>query len=102
MALMDSEHNDKLEEKLEKLTRMVEEDHKLIKGMYTRARWATVFRVIYWGVIVLAALGAYVYIQPYIDSFKEAYQSVNEFRTSVTGESGFFERFFEGSATTSQ
>ncbi len=99
---MDSGHDDKLNEKIENLTRMVEEDHKLIRGMYTRARWASVFRIVYWGIIILAALGTYVYIQPYIDSFKEAYQSVNQFRTSVTGESGFFEKFFGGSTSTEE
>jgi hypothetical protein len=100
MAPMDNGHDDRLEEQLEKLTKMVEEDHKLIKGIHARARWASAFRIVYWGVILLAALGAYVYVQPYIDSFKEAYESVNQFRTSVTGESGFFERFFRTSTTT--
>jgi hypothetical protein len=102
MALMDSEHDDKLNEKLEKLTRLVEEDHKLIKGMYVRARWTNFFRIVYWGIIILAALGAYVSLQPYIDSFKEAYQSVNQYRTGVTGESGFFQKFFGDVATSSE
>ena len=97
---MDNQHDDKLNDKLEKLTRIVEEDHKMLKGVYTRMRIGSAFRIVYWGLILLAALGAYVYIQPYIDSFKEAYESVNQFRTSVTGDSGFLERFFGGSTTT--
>jgi hypothetical protein len=100
MAFMHNESDDKLNEQLERLTRIVEEDHRLIKGMYARARWASAFRIVYWAVIVFAAFGTYVYVQPYIDSFKEAYQSVNQFRNSVTGQSGFFEQFFKAAATT--
>lgn len=99
---MDNRYDDKLEEQLDRLTKMVEEDHKLIKGMYARARWASAFRIIYWAIILLAALGAYVYLQPYIDSFKEAYESVNQFRTTLTGKSGFFEQFFNASTATSE
>lgn len=99
IAFMNDQYddNDKLNEQLEKLTRLVEEDHKLIKGMYARARWASAFRIVYWAIIVLAAFGTYVWLQPYVEKFKEAYESVSQFRTGVTGESGFFEQFFKGS-----
>jgi hypothetical protein len=95
IAFMDNGHDDKLEEKLEKLTKIVEEDHKMIKGVYTRMRISSAFRIIYWALIILAALGAYVWVRPYIDSFKEAYDSVNQYRTSITGKSGFFSTMLE-------
>lgn len=92
---MDDEQNGTLEEKLDKLTEMVEEERRMIKGIYTRARWATFFRVVYWSVIVLAAFGAYVWLQPYVDRIKETLDSFNQFRVDVSGENGFVDKFFK-------
>jgi hypothetical protein len=91
IAFMDDEHNDTLEEKLDRLTELVEEDHKLIRGMYTRARWASFFRIVYWVVIVLAAFGTYVWLEPYVNRLKDAYDSVSK--------GGFIEQFFKTSTS---
>jgi hypothetical protein len=89
-----------LEDKIDKIAELVEEDHKLIKGMHSRMRLASAFRIIYWIIIALAAFGAYVSIQPYVDNFKNTYNSVNQFRTGITGDTGFFKKFFVGGTTT--
>jgi hypothetical protein len=85
--MSNNECDDKLNEQLERLSRVVEEDHKLLKGMYKRARWANAFRITYWSIIVLAALGAYVWLQPYVDRLKGAYNSITHF-TSGMGDNG--------------
>lgn len=99
IAFMDEEHNDTLEEKLDKLTELVEKDHELIRGMYTRARWASFFRIVYWAVIVLAAFGAYVWLQPYVDNLKGAIDSFNQFRLDVSSDDGFVGKILKVGST---
>ena len=42
---------------------------KISRGMF----WGRVFRYIYWAVIIGIGVGAYYFIQPYIDQILEAY-----------------------------
>jgi hypothetical protein len=75
--------NDDLEKKLETLTKIVEEDHKMIKGIYIRSRLASFVRILYWAVIILAAFGSYYFISPYLQSLREAYDSIIEVKGSL-------------------
>lgn len=54
---------------------LAEENNKMLRSMRRQARFGTIFRVLYWLVIVGASLGAYIYIQPYVQGVLETYQT---------------------------
>ena len=50
---------------------LTQENHKILKKM-RRSLWiGNVTRILYWVIIIGASLGAYYYLQPYLDSAKE-------------------------------
>lgn len=60
---------------------------KLVSG----ARWARVGRLIYYTIIIGSAVGAYYYIQPFIEPIKEA--AANPGKTSEEFSQKLFEQF---------
>lgn len=46
----------------------------MLRGMRRVSRFGTAFKVLYWVVIVGASLGAYLYIQPYLEAMVSTYQ----------------------------
>jgi hypothetical protein len=53
---------------LERTCKMAEENNGILRKMRRANRWGTAVRVLYWVVIVGAAVGAFYYLQPYINS----------------------------------
>ena len=64
-------------ELLEKTAKLVEENNHILKGIRSSNRWASAFRVFYWVIIIGISVGAFYYIQPYIDVAFKAYKSVS-------------------------
>ena len=63
-------------EMLDRVLELSEQNNKMLKKMERMARWSTIFRIIYWSVIIGTAIGLFYFMQPYIDEAKEAYGSV--------------------------
>jgi len=57
-------------ELLERVARQLDENQLLLKTLKTAYRWNLILRVAYWVLIILTALGAFVFIQPYISFLK--------------------------------
>lgn len=64
--------------KLEELFKMVEENNKLLKKMKRTQEIGQLMRVIYWLVILGTALGAYYFVQPYVDQVKDLYGGASD------------------------
>ncbi len=56
--------------------RLSKDNHKILKKMQRNAFWGRGLKIIYWLVIIGGALGAYYYIQPFIDSLREGFESI--------------------------
>jgi len=69
---MDPNTNQLLRDILEK----TEENNKLLKKIHRANMWGRAFRIFYWLIIIGVTLGAYYFIQPYIESLLGAYQSL--------------------------
>ena len=50
-----------------------EENNEILRSMRRSMRVASIARAIYWILIIGSAVGAYYYIQPYIDQLKDIY-----------------------------
>jgi Trk-type K+ transport system membrane component len=66
---MDSESQKLLEETLA----LTQENNQMLHKMRRSQFWANVTRYIYWIFIIGSAVGAYYYIQPYLDPLIKAY-----------------------------
>ena len=56
--------------------RLTEENNHLLRKMHRAALWGRVFHFIYWVVIIGLSLGAYYFIQPYIDQLTQVYGGI--------------------------
>ena len=63
-------------ELLEKTYEMSKENNNILRGIRNSNRWSAVFKVFYWLVIVGISVGAFYYIQPYIEIANKAYDSI--------------------------
>lgn len=65
-----------LNKKLDKLTKLVEENQHMVRNLYQRARMATVFIFIKWFIIIGITVGSFYYIQPLINNLVNIYGGV--------------------------
>jgi len=61
---------------LRKTYELSEENNHILKGIRNSNRWGTIFKVIYWVTIIGVAIGAFYYVQPYVDMATKAYKSI--------------------------
>lgn len=60
-------------ELLNKSVSLAEDNNKILHSMKRSMRYASIVRAIYWIFIIGSALGAYYFIQPYIDKLVGVY-----------------------------
>ena len=63
-------------EMLKKTLELAQENNKMLHSIRRGMFWGRVMRVIYWIIIIGAAVGVYYYITPYIDSAINGYGNV--------------------------
>ena len=61
---------------LEKTYEMEKENNGILKGIRNTNRWAIFFKVFYWTIIVGISVGAFYFVQPYVDKFLQTYQNL--------------------------
>jgi len=61
---------------LERTYKLAEENNSLLHSMRRSARLANIMRIAYWAVIILASVGAYYAIQPYLNFLVGSLQSI--------------------------
>lgn len=71
-----------LNEKIDKLTTLIEENQHMVRNLYQRARMATVFIFIKWFIIIGITVGSFYYIQPFINTLVGIYGGVSGGGTS--------------------
>lgn len=63
-------------EMLKKALELSQENNKMLHSIKRHLLIGRIFRIVYWVVIIGAAIGLYYYIEPYLESLKIAYDSV--------------------------
>ncbi len=66
------------EKELFQIKELVEENNKILHRMQRKSRFATLFSIVKWSVIVLVAFGAYTFLQPIIGSLMTSYSTIVE------------------------
>ena len=72
---------------LKKNLEISQESFKLLKKMYRAQRFARLFKMFYWCIIIALMFGAYYYIQPLILSGIEIFQDIKADLSTVGGTS---------------
>lgn len=65
-------------ELIKKTFRLAEENNKILRKMRSSMRWGRAFRILYWIIIIGATVGAFYYIQPYIDQLMGVYSGLGD------------------------
>ena len=60
---------------LRKILELEQKNNKLLTSLHKSAFWGKVFRTFYYIVIIGAAIGAYYYVEPYIQGATDAYST---------------------------
>jgi len=87
VSIMDNEIRE-INEKLGELQEMLEENQRMVKSLYNKAKWATVLSAFKWVLIIGVTVGSFYYIQPFIERFMVAFDSISG--NSTTGLSSIF------------
>ena len=70
---------------LECTYKLVEENNSILRKMRRVARWGTIVRVLYWVVIIGVGVGAFYFLQPYIDSARGIVDQAQSTFKSISG-----------------
>ena len=54
-----------------------EENNKILRGMKRSMQWSHVMNIIYWVLIIGISVGAFYFLQPYVDQVMKTYNSVS-------------------------
>jgi hypothetical protein len=69
---MDTEDKIKLDRALE----LSEENNAILKKMHRAMRWGRLARIVYWTILIGISVGAFYYVQPYVDQILNIYGGV--------------------------
>jgi hypothetical protein len=58
---------------LESTYKLAEENNDLLRKMYRKQRTGMIIKTLYWVAIIALSLGAYYFIQPYVDLMGNLY-----------------------------
>ena len=61
--------------KLDELLEITHENNKILRSMRRAQRWSSLFRFVYWAVILGSILGVYYYFQPTIQKYMKTFQT---------------------------
>jgi len=70
---------------LQRIAKNVEENNEMLHAIRRAQRWATIWRAIYWTLIIGSTIGAYWIIQPYVDQLLGVYSGAQSNLNTVKG-----------------
>ena len=68
----------------QKTLELTEDNNKMLHSIQRRARLGFAFKVFYWIIIIGVGIGAFYYVQPYIDQVKNSYASIKETQSKLS------------------
>lgn len=63
-------------EMLKKALELSQENNKMLHSIKRHLLMGRIFRIVYWVVIIGAAIGIYYYIEPYVEGARQSYDSL--------------------------
>lgn len=72
-------------ELLERTLELAEENNQILHRIQSATRWARFWRIFYWALIIGTSVGAYYFIQPYIDRVMGIYSGFQQDVENIKG-----------------
>ena len=96
--------DNEIESLLRETKDLVQENNKILKGIRRNNRWGAFIKLFYWVIFIGLTVGAFTYIQPYLDKMIELYNQVESANSQITASkgtiSGGIKDYFLGTGTT--
>ena len=73
---------------LNKTYELLKENTRMTAKLYRAEKSSRIFRMLYWVIIIGSMLGAYYYIEPYLQKMGAVYTDGNNLFNSINGASG--------------
>lgn len=77
-----------MKEDIEDIKLMMQENNKMVRRLHTAYRINSVISIIKWTVIIGFTVGAFYYIQPYLENMLKLYGSINSLTGGVENNGG--------------
>jgi len=74
--------SDQIKKLLKKNLETTEECHRLVKKLYRAQTVGRIVKLVKWALIIAIALGAYYYVQPFMETF---WQTIADIREDFSG-----------------
>ena len=74
--MLSEEEFQEVKEQLDEVTKLTRQNNKIIRKIQRSMRVGLIFRMLYWILIIGSMLGAYYYLQPFIDDIGETYNNL--------------------------
>lgn len=75
---------------LEETYSLAEENNRMLRSMKRSIMWSHIMSILYWVLIIGVSIGAFYFIQPYLDQAMDAYKNV---RGNLEGVGSLLEKF---------
>ena len=74
--MLSEEEFQEVKEQLDEVTKLTRQNNKIMRKIQRSMRVGLIFRMLYWILIIGSMLGAYYYLQPFIDDIGETYNNL--------------------------
>jgi hypothetical protein len=78
---------------LEETFQLAKENNKMLHKVRNVQKWATFWQSLKVIIIIGVAVGAFYYLEPYLNSMLNLYNSISGFEQNITGGGGSFMNF---------
>jgi hypothetical protein len=68
---------------LRRVLELSQKNNKMLNSIQRSMFWNKLFRIVYWAIIVGVAIGAYYYLEPYVNGVLQVYGSVKDNVTHI-------------------
>ena len=76
MIMHSEEELQKIKEQLSEVTKLTRQNNKIMRKIQTSMRIGLIFRTLYWMLIIGSMLGAYYYLQPFLENISGTYEEL--------------------------
>ncbi len=66
----------KIKEQLAEVTKLTRQNNKIMRKIQLSMRMGLIFRTLYWILIIGSMLGAYYYMQPFVENISDTYKEL--------------------------
>lgn len=80
---MDEDQIQSIESQLDRLEEQLEENTRIIKKIYRAHIISRIITLFYWLLVIGVAIGAFYFIQPYIDAVINAVNGINNTKDTI-------------------